>query len=78
MQDVCIPMFHYCHSVCIVFLTLTTHWASLVAVHSEVRAEEQVSDSQKQGLGQWSSPIVIIQLICLERKDIFMSLDLEC
>lgn len=48
---------------------LCTHRASLVAMHGEVRAEEQVSDSQEQRLCQWSSSVIIIQLICLERMD---------
>ncbi|TNN71580.1 hypothetical protein EYF80_018266 [Liparis tanakae] len=46
-----------------------THRASPVAVHSEVGAEEEVSDGQEQRLGQGSSSFVIIQLICLERMD---------
>ena len=49
--------------------TLGTHGASPVAVHSEVGAEEQVSDGQEQRLGQWSSSVIIVQLICLERVD---------
>lgn len=36
-------------------------------MHSEVRAEEEVSDSQEQRLGQWSSSFIIIQLICLKK-----------
>lgn len=47
--------------------TLGTHRAFLVAVHGEVGAKEQVSNSQEQRLGQRSSSIVVvIQLICLE------------
>lgn len=55
-------------------LTLGTHRAFPVAMHGEVRAEEQVSDSQEQRLGQRSSSIIIIQLICLERTDVQMYL----
>lgn len=46
-----------------------------MAVHSKVRAEEQVSDGQEQRLGQWSSSVVIIQLIGLERTDILLAFD---
>lgn len=46
-----------------------------MAVHSEVRAEEQVSDSQEQRLGQWSSSVIFIQVICLEKMDIYIRLD---
>ena len=45
--------------------TLGTHRASLVAMHSEVGAEEQVSDSEKQRLSQRPSSVIIVQLICL-------------
>lgn len=44
-----------------------THRASSVAVHREVGAEEQVGYSQEQRLGQWSSSIIIIQLISLKK-----------
>lgn len=47
--------------------TLGTHRASSVTVHSEVRAEEQVSDCQEQRLSQWSGSIIVIQLICLKK-----------
>lgn len=46
-----------------------------MAVHSEVRAEEQVSDSQEQRLGQWSSSVIIVQLICLEGVGTCMRVD---
>lgn len=54
---------------------LLTHGASLMAVHGKVRAEEQVSDSQEQRLSQWSSAVIIIQLICLEGMDKCVKLD---
>lgn len=56
---------------------MSTHWASPVAVHSEVRAEEQVGDSQEQRLSQWSSSVIIIQLICLKRMHIYACMRLE-
>ena len=52
-----------------------THRASPMAVHSEVRAEEEVSDGQEQRLGQGSGSIIIIQLISLEKMDTCMRLD---
>lgn len=47
--------------------TTDTHGASPVAVHGEVRAEEQVGDGQQQRLGQGASSVVLVQLIGLER-----------
>lgn len=57
------------------FRTLGTHRASLVTVHSEVRAEEEVSDGQEERFGQWSSSVIIIQLICLGGRDISIRLN---
>lgn len=55
-------------------LRADTHGASPVAVHSEVRAEEQVGNGQEQRLGQRSSSVIVIQLIRLEKGNLCMRL----